>query len=77
MTGIQFKCATVQIFGNDSNDSKFDSRGNLEEIELWYCLLPFSPESFVLSYMEVGGSAVVRALCYKPGGHRLETQRSE
>jgi hypothetical protein len=33
------KCGAVQIFGNDSNKTKFDSGGNL---------LPFSPEPFVL-----------------------------
>jgi hypothetical protein len=26
---------TVQIFGNNSNKSKFDSGGNKEETELW------------------------------------------
>jgi hypothetical protein len=26
---------TVEVFGNDSNKSKFDSRGNQEEIEFW------------------------------------------
>jgi hypothetical protein len=29
------KCVTVQVFGNDSNTSKFDSGGNQEEIEFW------------------------------------------
>jgi hypothetical protein len=29
------KCVTVQVFGNDSNKSKFDSGGNQEEIEFW------------------------------------------
>jgi hypothetical protein len=30
-----FENATVQVFGNDSNKSKFDSGGNQEEIEFW------------------------------------------
>jgi hypothetical protein len=30
-----WKCVTVQVFGNDSNKSKFDSGGNQEEIEFW------------------------------------------
>jgi hypothetical protein len=32
---IIWKCVTVQVFGNDSNKSKFDSEGNKEEIEFW------------------------------------------
>jgi hypothetical protein len=32
-TEILWKCGTVQIFWNDSNKPKFDSGGNLEEIE--------------------------------------------
>jgi hypothetical protein len=27
--------STVQVFGNNSNKSKFDSGGNQEEIEFW------------------------------------------
>jgi hypothetical protein len=38
------KCDTAQIFGNDSNISKFDSGENKEEIEFWYSLLSFGPE---------------------------------
>jgi hypothetical protein len=30
-----FETVTVQVFGNDSNKSKFDSGGNQEEIEFW------------------------------------------
>jgi hypothetical protein len=30
-----FENVTVQVFGNDSNKSKFDSGGNQEEIEFW------------------------------------------
>jgi hypothetical protein len=30
-----WKCVTVQVFGKDSNKSKFDSGGNQEEIEFW------------------------------------------
>jgi hypothetical protein len=44
------RVVTIQIFGNDSNNSKFDSRGNLEEIEFWQCLLPFGPEPSVFSF---------------------------
>jgi hypothetical protein len=40
---------TVEMFGNDSNESKFCSGGNYEESEFGYCLLPFSPEPFVFS----------------------------
>jgi hypothetical protein len=32
---ILWKCVTVQIFGGDSNTSKFDSGGNEEEFEFW------------------------------------------
>jgi hypothetical protein len=32
---IIWKCVTVQVFGNDSSKSKFDSGGNQEEIEFW------------------------------------------
>jgi hypothetical protein len=35
MKQIILKCVTVQVFGNDSNKSKFDSGGNQEEIEFW------------------------------------------
>jgi hypothetical protein len=30
-----FECVTVQVFGNDSNKSKFDSGGNQEDTEFW------------------------------------------
>jgi hypothetical protein len=50
---IVWKCVTVQIFGNDSNNLKFDSGGTEEEIEFWLCLLPFCPEpSVFLSAIE-------------------------
>jgi hypothetical protein len=32
---IIWKCVKVQIFGNDSMMSKFDSGGNLEETDFW------------------------------------------
>jgi hypothetical protein len=32
---IVWKCVTVQIFGDDINNSKFDSGGNQEETEFW------------------------------------------
>jgi hypothetical protein len=44
-----FLSLSVQIFGNDSNKSKFDSGGNQGEIEFWQCVLPFGAEPFVLS----------------------------
>jgi hypothetical protein len=40
---------TVQIFEEDSNKSKFGSRGNEEKFEFWYCLLPFGTEPAVFS----------------------------
>jgi hypothetical protein len=30
-----FENVSVQVFGNDSNKSKFDSKGNQEESEFW------------------------------------------
>jgi hypothetical protein len=32
---IILKCVTVQIFGDNSSNSKCHSRGNYEEIEFW------------------------------------------
>jgi hypothetical protein len=32
---IIWKCITVEIFGNNSNKSKFDSGRNYEETEFW------------------------------------------
>jgi hypothetical protein len=29
------KCATLKIFGNDDNKSKFDRGENYEEIQFW------------------------------------------
>jgi hypothetical protein len=46
---IVWQCVTVQIFGDESNKSKFDSRRNKEENEFSKCLLPVGPEPSVFS----------------------------